>query len=243
MAKKIWDLDRLMSDADAFIVAERIGLRKRRCGSSTYIECVEGTHKESSINHNQLFRDGCHCYSCGASHNIYGMVRDYYKNIVGISLEHDEICYLIAETCGGEDEYLITPVHSGARKKRFPLTKEELEAIGLASNSQRARHIVSYADTKDDKHRELLNGGGYADTELLPPVSIYSLYREDEELFQELVGSKIKETIEKARAGYQVFKDAKDDLSKALVRVFIEKYNAAKSAELKIFPSGKRAVS
>lgn len=242
MAKKIWDLDRLLSNADAFDVADRIGMRKKRCGSSTYVECVEGTHKETNINHNQLFRDGCHCYSCGASHNVYGMVRDYYRNIVGISLEHDDICSLIAETCGGEDEYLITPVHSGAKKKRFPLTKEELEAIGLTSDSRRARRIVSYTEDKDDEHREPLSDG-YAATEMLPPVSIYSLYREDEELFREIVGGKIKETIEKCRAGYQVFKDAKDDLSKALVRVFIERYNAAKSAEAKIFPSEKCAVS
>ena len=231
-----------MSNADAFDVADRIGMRKRRCGNSTYVECVEGTHKETNINHCQLFHDGCHCYSCGASHNVYGMVREYYRNIVGISLEHDEICSLIAETCGGEDEYLITPVHSGTKKKRFPLTKEELEAIGLVSDSKRARHIVSYTDTKDDEHRELL-GDGYAATEMLPPVSIYSLYREDEELFREIVGGKIKETITDARTGYKIFKDANDDLSKALVRVFIEKYNAAKSVAAKIFPSEKRAVS
>lgn len=240
--KKIWDLDRLMACADAFDVADRIGMKKKKCGSSTYVECVDGTHKESDINHNQLFRDGCHCYSCGANHNIYGMVRGYYDNVLGISLDHDEICSIIAETCGGEDDFLIKPI-AGVKKKPFPLTNQELEQIGLCSSSQRAKAVVSYSDTKDEEHRESVDYDGYAKTELLPPVSIYSLYRDDEDLFRCLVGNKVNETIEFARTVYMIFKSGKDDLSKAFVRLAIERYNAAVCIRKKVFPNKYKAVS
>lgn len=241
--KKIWDLDRLMACADAFDVADRIGMKKRKSGSSTYVECVDGTHHESNINHNQLFHDGCHCYSCGANHNTYGMVRGYYSNVLGISLEHDEICSIIAETCGGEESFLLKPI-AGVKKKPFPLTKKELELIGLCPSSQRAKFVVSYSNSKDEEHREMIDYDGYAKTELLPSVSIYSLYKDDEDLFRWLVGNKVSETIEQTRNLYSTFKSSQDELSKAFVRLAIERYNAAVCIGKRLFPNKfKKAVS
>lgn len=241
--KKIWDLDRLMDNADGFAVAERIGIRKKRHGSITYIECVDGTHKESDINHCQLFRDGCHCYSCGSSHNVYGMIRSYYANILGTPLEHDEICSIIAETCGGEDEYLIHP-DSHVKRKPFPLTKEELAAIGLSAESRRAEKIAGYSEEKDEEHSVLSGCDGYVKLEYLPPMSIYSLFRENEEMFRIIVAGKIRESAEKTQKIYRSFKTRKDPLSQALVRAAVEQYNLTVSVRNKIFPSNKKqAVS
>lgn len=240
--KKIWDLDKLMACADAFDVADRIGMKKNKSGSSTYVECVDNTHKESNINHNQLFRDGCHCYSCGANHNVYGMVRGYYNNVLGVSVDHDEICQIIAETCGGEEEFLIQPV-PGVKYKKFPLTKEELDHIGLSSSTQRARQIVSYSEEKGEEYREMIDGDGYAKTEFLPPMSIYSLFKEDEDLFRWLIWNKVNETIELTRKLYATFKSGEDELSKAFVRLAIERYNTVKNIKKKMFSNYKQAVS
>lgn len=241
MAKKMWDLDRLMADADAFSVADMIGIPKKRYGSSTYIVCVDGTHSETQTNHCQLFRDGCHCYSCGSNHNVYGMVRSYYENIVGSSLSHDEICELIAETCGGEDNYLIKPVHSEKKRAPFPLTKEELESIGLSTDTRRHKAIVSYSEFKDEEHTEMVDLDGYGKVKLLPPISIYTLYKDDEETFYWLVKNKIAETIEKAREGYKTYKSRTDWLSQALVQVYCDMYNQARAVEQKLFPAKQKA--
>ena len=237
---KYWDLDRLMSDANAFDVAERIGIRKKRAGSTYYIECVSGTHSETRLNHCQIFRDGCHCYSCGASHNTYGMVKEYYSNVVGRSLDHDEICSIIADTCGGEDRYIIRDKDANEVKKPFPLTEEELDFIGLAPKSTRARAIVSYSDYKTEEIRELCDDG-YVKTKPLPPMNIYVLFRENEALFWLMVKGKISERIVQARAGYKRYKTNPD---KDMVQIFIDLYNDARKMEEKFFPSGKqKAVS
>jgi len=235
MAKQ-WDLDRLMSDANAFDVAERIGMRTKRCGSSTYGECVSGSHKESQINHMQLFRDGCKCYSCGAAHNIYGMVRAYFTNVVGRSLDHDEICSLIAETCGGEEQYIIHPERGGKTKKAFPLTEDELTFLRLVTKSPRARGIVSFKDYKTETIREYVEDG-YVRTEPLPSMNIYTLFREDETAFWHIVKGKLQERIAQAQEGYKTCKTDKE-----MVQFFVGMYNQARMMETKFF-SAKQKVS
>lgn len=236
---KHWDLDQLMANADAFDVADRIGMRVKRYGGSTYGECVSGSHKETQINHMQLFRDGCKCYSCGAAHNTYGMVKNYFQNVVGRSLDHDEICSVIAETCGGEDMYIIKPKRNGKIKKPFPLTEEELSFLNLATKSPRPRAIVSFSEYKTEKIREFCDDG-YVRTEPLPPMNIYTLFRENEDAFWQIIKGKIFERIMQAQAGYKSYKSTED---KEMVQFFIEMYNKARELEAKLFPGQKKKVS
>lgn len=236
---KHWDLDRLMDAADAFYVADRIGMRMKRYGGSTYGECVSGSHKETQINHMQLFRDGCKCYSCGAAHNTYGMVKNYYANVVGRSLDHDEICSLIAETCGGEEMYIIRPERGGKPKKTFPLTDDELHFLNLATKSPRPRAIISFSESKTEEIREFCDDG-YVRTEPLPPMNIYTLFRENEEAFWYLIKGKIAERIATARSGYKAYKNTTD---KEMVQFFIEMYNKAVLLEEKFSSGRKQRVS
>lgn len=238
--KKIWNLDQLMADANAFDVADRIGMRKKRCGGAIYVECVDGSHTEHNINHNQLFRDGCHCYSCGANHNVYGMVRGYYNNILGSSISHDEICGIIAETCGGEDNYLLTP-KAGVKHRPFPLTKEELELIGLSASSQRAQSIAAYSEYKDEEHPLSAGDGcGYIRTEPLPAMSIYSLYRDDESLFREIVRNKIREAYDSYRQIYYDFRTSADIFLLNYARSAFDCMTAVKNLAEKMAPSAKK---
>lgn len=240
---KYWDLDKLMDNADAFDVADHIGMKINRCGGAAYVECVSGTHRETRLNHNQLFHDGCHCYSCGASHNVYGMVRDYYRNVVGTPLDHDDICSLIAETCGGEDEYLVQNDMPSKKQAPFPLTKEELEMIGLSSSRTRARKIRSFQEYKDDVHRDLIGCEGYAETEMLPPMNIYTLYQENRELFYEIVRGKIIETMGRTRSSYLAVAAGTSEFEKAIAFQSEKSYRTAVDIYKRLFPGQKRAVS
>ncbi len=196
--KKIWDLERLIGDADSFNIAASIGMETRRFGAVTYVRCPAGTHPETRINHAKLFRNGCKCFSCGQSYSSYGMVKAYMENILGNNISHDEICTILADSTGaGESEYLIRGSEK-TKGKRFPLSKEELELIGL-SPKPAPRVIKSYRDCKDELHQETC-GDGYAMTAAASGISIFSLYREDEEMFWELVQDKSKEAYKAATA-------------------------------------------
>lgn len=242
-----WDLERLLSDADAMDVAMRIGIPMRRNGRTTYIQCVAGTHSETRLNHMELFRDGCKCYSCGKSCNTYGMVKEYYSNVIGMPLSHDEICTIIADTCGGADQYIIKKVitvnEKGEVQKPFPLTKEDLELIGLTPKTKRARYIMSYVEDRDDERREAIDCFGYAKMGLLPVESIYTLYKEDEEAFWRVIEGKISETMQKATTGYKTFKDGNDDISKEMVQLYIDGYQKARKLAEKFFPKKLRVAS
>ena len=231
-----WNLEELLMEADAFDVADAIGITKKHSGNSVFIPCVFGIHKETHINHMQLFRDGCKCYSCGESCNTYGMVKAYYQNIVGVSLNHDEICTIIADTCGGTERFIIKKDKNKEKTKSFPLSKEELEIIGLNVKTPRARQIISYSEDKDEKHRETVDCNGYAQTSLLPAINIYSFFKDDETIFWMLVEGKISEKMFNIKKEYAEIKNNNDICSKEMVQFYKDLYSKLLVMQKKYFP-------
>ena len=194
--KKIWDLERLISDADSFRIVERLGIEKRRYGATTYVRCPSGTHPETRLTHAKLFRNGCKCFSCGNSYSSYGMVKAYCENILGTGISHDEICSILAESAGADDSEYIIRNDKGNTKKRFPLSKEELILIGLEPKPA-SRVIVSYSDSRDNEHTEPVDGG-YAKKSPITGMSIFYLFKEDEDIFWEMVKGKTDEAYKRS---------------------------------------------
>ena len=189
-----WRLDELLDSADCLTVIKAIGMKTKKNGNSLFCECVSGTHKETRINHCQVFKHAIHCYSCGAHYTIYNMVKEYYKNVQGIELTHDEICEIIANTCGGPESFLEKPVN---KKDRFPFKKEEIEALNLIDHPIRATAIVSVSSCKDEEHRLWLDDDMYGKEVDLPLVSLRTLFKEDKEAFWYLIKSKYNEALER----------------------------------------------
>lgn len=204
-----WKLEELIASADAFDVARSIGMTIVRSGATYYTNNVEG-RPETRLNHNQLFHDGCKDYTSGASHNTYGMVREYFSKCLGRELTHDEICSIIADTCGGADLFIVKKDRKKKSGMPFPLTKSDLELLGLAPKNRYQKEVVSYSDYKDDVHTEIC-GDGYAKTKPMPPISIYSLYKEDKEAFWWLVKEKLQDCIIRQKQDYHDFKDLDGD--------------------------------
>ncbi len=189
--KKIWDLERLVNDADSFRIVDSLGIEKRRSGATTYVRCPSGSHSETRINHAKLFKNGCKCFSCGECYSSYGMAKAYMENILGMSASHDEICRILAESAGADESEYIIRGGNEEQRKPFPLTKEELELIGLEPKPA-SRVIVGYSTRKDENHRERYEDGGYIRTEPITGMSIYALFRDNEDLFWEIVQGKVE---------------------------------------------------
>lgn len=187
-----WKLDELLDTANAVEVANHIGMKTKKRGKILYCQCPTG-HKETALNHCQLFNDGCHCYSCGAHLSTYEMVKTFFSEVNGVNLSYDEICEYIADTCGGADIYLEK---KDAKSKKFPLTKKELEVLRINSVGRQIKTIVAFSDEKTEECDEFdLKAGGYVKYKMHPGISIYSLFKEDEKTTLEIIKNKYNEAL------------------------------------------------
>ena len=199
-----WKLDELLAAADAAEVARSIGMRTCRSGATTFVENVDG-RQETRLNHVKLFRDGCKDFTTGKVRNTYSMVRDYYANCLGRTLAHDEICEIIADTCGGADLYVVRKKTGKKAKKSkpFPFTNEELELIGLRPANKYNYVINSYTTWKDEKHERPVDLDGYANVQVIQPESLYRMYQEEPETALWLIAGKTQEMFQRLHETYQ----------------------------------------
>ncbi len=129
-----------------------------------FCECVSGLHTETQINHCGIYRNHVHCFSCGYDVGVIRMVQDYYTNVLGQTLAYQEACRIVGDACGGSELYL-EQVSGQSSAERIPFSKEELAMIRL--------------DTP-------YSGNG-------SHLSMQSLYREDRDLFFEIIRQKATE--------------------------------------------------
>ena len=152
-----WDLDALKSDADCYKLADILGMR-----NGVFTECISGT-PHVKMTHNQLFRDHCFCHACHTSYNAFDMVKQYHE-VNGSSISVEEIGWILAEACPGPAESYMKETKRLTKEewkriekaKKFPLTDEEIIAIGLVPEPDRTAGVVikSCQDDKWDKWQQ-----------------------------------------------------------------------------------------
>lgn len=140
MAK--WDVRRLLADCDLRQLAPYVGIRTKRSGSTTFIECLSGMHSESDINHMVCDHNGCYCFTCHASYDGLSEHNDaistvrQFRRITGGDDSFDAACETIAEFLGNRDRYILSDTN-GKRQKVFPLSEEEMETAGFQPTARR----------------------------------------------------------------------------------------------------------
>lgn len=152
-----WDVKSMVADCDLRDLAPWLGIKTRRAGSTTFIECLSGTHHETQIDHCEAKRGGCRCYSCHVKYqtgmsdpsddwnDIIDVIRQFKRN----RSEDDSFqnaCETLAEFLGNRDRYLING--TGQKRKEFPYTVEELKAAGF---SIQARPVMRELFEKDEQ--------------------------------------------------------------------------------------------
>ena len=123
----MYDKEQLRQAADCRQVANYIGMRV----SGKYCECASGLHTESQLNHCAIYQDKTYCFTCGTCRDVFGMVSDYYRNILGSPITFEEACGIVGDACGGRELYKTSGNVETRKEEMMPFTKEDLEILGL----------------------------------------------------------------------------------------------------------------
>lgn len=122
--RRRFNVGALKAAANGFDVIEALNIPSVR----GRIECPSGTHNDHDMNRCAVYEGGCHCFSCGYTQDVIGMVRDYYTNIRHEPIDFLSAARLVANTCGGEAMYTI---NDDGKIPPFPFTREELQICGV----------------------------------------------------------------------------------------------------------------
>jgi len=118
---------KIYEDADCVEIAESIGIKMQKRGSSMFIECPEheknAGKRDTDLDRCIVSPKGYHCFSCGANGGVISMVR----NFLGTSPY--ETRKTIATLLGSVNNYLEDGEYDPSKEQ--PYKKEQLEALGL----------------------------------------------------------------------------------------------------------------
>ena len=129
---------RLIEDCDIEYICESVGVEMRQRGTATEVLCP--FHDDQHFGNARIREKGIYCFACGRFYSVFDIVM---KNM-GISY-FDAYKY-VAEHTGDLSNYMAKSKKKIRAVDQFPLTKDELQFIGLADN--RAKNILYYTDDK-----------------------------------------------------------------------------------------------
>lgn len=214
-----YDLDKLRDEVNALDVAEYIGMEIYKRGSRNYIYCPGhearlGTPDRTADN--CLLRDkGYHCFACNASVDTFDMIVEY----CGCTLY--EAFGIAADSAGGR--HLFQSGKDGEEPKVLPISKKDLELIGLSSRKRRVKTIIGsgYMEREDCISVKSLSDSDdqlddyYLYYKLKEVDTLHVLYCEDPDLFKEIIVKKAEEAIKKYKFMMDEFCNADSELSYA----------------------------
>ena len=125
---------KIHEDADCVDIAEAIGIKMIKRGSSIFMECPEheknAGKRDTDLDRCIVSAKGYHCFSCGANGGVISMVRNY------LGTSPYETRKTIAALLGGVNNYLEDGEYDPSKEQ--PYKKEQLDALGLCQT------VVSY---------------------------------------------------------------------------------------------------
>ena len=132
-----YDIEKITAHMNVYDVALYIGMEVYpRCGKY-YIHCpghLEYLGKIDNVANNAILTEnGYHCFACGRSVNVFTMVQEYYKNILGNPITFSKALEIVADSCGGREMYTLSDKSYKKNKEEklneFILSKDELASI------------------------------------------------------------------------------------------------------------------
>lgn len=192
----VLDVERIKEDANAILVAESIGLNVYYRNGKHLIFCPE--HNDKSLGSCFISARGYICYSCHAHGNVIDLVR----KVKGCKFI--EACEIIAETCGGLEQYVAEDDGKFKRtdKSRY-LSDDECALIGIQNAPVKVlTHITeSYEEMKEMQREGIYSvdmdeeSGQYYLLKTVETNPLYRLFLDDQETYFELVAAHCHETL------------------------------------------------
>ncbi len=199
MRDRYYDLSRFTQDISIKDVFAELGLEN---STRKNIPCPSPDHADKRPSaHIYTDRNICRCFSCNRSFDTIDMVK------MTLGADWREACDFLIERFGCEGFYEDRVYNPG--EEQFPLTKDDLIALGLDARSKPIPLKVNY-DEKADRMTVLES----------VRFSLRDFWKEDREGFNDLVEDKITEQTEhfgglKASAG-DMLKELEEKLLKKL---------------------------
>lgn len=186
-----YDKERLKEEVSSEDVVNALNIPFQRKGKTIQILC--GGHNDHNYGSCYLTEYGCMCHSCGRSYDIFNMIQ------WSESCTFAESLAIAAEISGNKDAFIISKDNEQSYRNRplFPYSLDELKLIGL-KNSLSA-FPIRMQDNKilsaGEKVEEFTKDHFY----VIEKTSLYSLkqlYKDDRQMFFDLVLGKIDEVID-----------------------------------------------
>ncbi len=197
-----YNIKLLLAEADCLTIADMLGINGTKKGKNHYIECPEHFKRtgkrETKFDNCILNERGYYCFSCGASGSIIKLVQNHQNKT------EDEACKIICDLLGNEDRYIYA-----GKKAYFPLTKEEVDAIGLLpyvkcenvlnmdidkkQGGSYLKIISPKYRVKEEKRKSWDLSADYYLFGTYQTESLYNLYEEDKNAFTDIIVGKAKE--------------------------------------------------
>lgn len=208
----MYDLDSILIAVTPEIVAEHIGLETKRKGRNLFCECP--SHRkivgkpDGEISNCVLYEDGYKCFACGASGNVFDMVKDY------CDVPFVEAVKRVAAIAGISENTDKT----SERAKKPPFTANELELIGITTvanpNGDAGREIIGLSYTRPEVGSYFRRGDEYVLFASAKRITLNSLFQEDERLYYQLVADNAKIYLDKYETVCAAFDDRSSETFK-----------------------------
>lgn len=218
-----FNIDKILEDADAREIAEAIGMKLVKRGSSVFTECPEHEKntgkKDTDYDRCVINEKGYYCFSCGAKGNAIDMVIKY------LGQSFPDACKTICSIIGNIDNYTDNAKNTTVE---MPYTKIQLEALGLCTSARAYLPIALCLDEEEltekhliqmpgEKKQTYLRVGKNAELEFFIPdkgnptpdlftyssplitgcrreiFTLNALFQEEPEVFHELIKNKAQE--------------------------------------------------
>ena len=199
------DKKKIAEMADPETVAEFIGIPSQKKGSRISILCPD--HIDTHFGSCYLTDRGYHCFSCGASGDVFQMVRSFK----GKSCSFQEAMETVANASGGVDLFLMSDDDKAEQKRTLKEmenlpTKEELQFIGLKGYAG-ALYDTDYVESigkpelkPGQKAVEITDDNGstglWKVLTVIDRTPLLTLYKEEPDEFWEMIQAKACETIQ-----------------------------------------------
>lgn len=155
----MYDIDLIVEEASPIGIVKYLGIPTKESGKTIFIECPvherETGSRDRHINNCVLgknFKKAFYCHSCHGHGNGFDLISGY----LNLDIEKDfiQILKIAAESCGGEELFIISDLEYSKRKRKkeaqdeFGIFVEELKELGLEPNLFLNIYLASYDESQ-----------------------------------------------------------------------------------------------
>lgn len=155
----MYDIDLIAEEASPLGIVKYLSIPYKESGKIIFIECPvherETGSRDRHINNcvlGKTFKKAFYCHSCHGFGSGFDLIAGYLN--LDIKKDFIQILKIAAESCGGEEPFIISNSEYSKRKikketqEEFGIFADELKELGLESNLFSNIYIASYDESQ-----------------------------------------------------------------------------------------------